>query len=364
MKVLWNRMAPRRVSGERLLAALFVFLMLFAVAGCSKNEPASTTKTTEKSQVVELKLAHFWPATHPVETELVQPWAADIEKATQGRVKVTSYPGETLAKAPDIYDGVVKGISDIGISCFSYSQGRFPVCEAFELPGITYNSSAGASKVAWEGIKELNPKEVQDTHLLMVITTGPGDLYTKTPVKSLADLKGMEIRATGMSAKTLTALGATPVGMPQSEAWEALSKGMVKGNLGPDETLKGWKQAEVTKYITKTPFLYNTLFFVTMNNDKWNSISAEDQKAIEKVNEKYFNDVAAGLWDKQNEAAFKWATTDMKMQVINLPAGESQKWITMVEPVQKEFVANLDKQGLKGQETLDKVKALAAKYSK
>ncbi len=80
------------------------------------------------------------------------------------------------------------------------------------MPGITYNNSKVASKVAWEGIKELNPKEVQDTKLLMVITTGPGDLFTKAPVRNLEDLKGMEIRATGLSAHTLTALGANPGG--------------------------------------------------------------------------------------------------------------------------------------------------------
>ena len=62
-------------------------------------------------------------------------------------------------------------------------QRAFPVCEVFELPGITYNSSKAASKVAWEGIKEINPKEVQDTKLLMVLTTGPGDLYTKFPLE-------------------------------------------------------------------------------------------------------------------------------------------------------------------------------------
>ena len=55
--------------------------------------------------------------------------------------------------------------------------------------------------VAWEGIKELNPEEVQDTKLLMVIAPGPGDLFTTTPVRNLEDLQGLEIRATGLSAK-------------------------------------------------------------------------------------------------------------------------------------------------------------------
>ncbi len=360
MKFVRGSRKCSRSRGTKL-AAMFMVLMLLAITGCSERGANSGIRS-QASETIELKLAHFWPATHPVELELVQPWAKEIERATQGRVKVTSYSGETLLKANDVYDGVVKGIADIGISCFSYTRGRFPVCEVFELPGITYNSSKAASKVAWEGIKEINPKEVQDTKLLMVLTTGPGDLYTKFPVRTLADLKGLEVRATGMSAKTLTSLGATPVGMPQSEAYEALSKGMVKGNLGPDEVLKGWRQAEVTQYITKTPFLYNTLFFVTMNKDKWNSLDPVDQKAIEKVNNEFFEKVAMGLWDKQNEAALEWSVNEKKMELITLTPAETQKWIDKVSPVQREFVDNLNQQGLNGQQILNRVKALAEKY--
>jgi len=348
---------------RQLIAGLLMMLMLVVVSGCSQNASTPTVSTNKEKVQIELKLAHFWPATHPAETELVQPWAQEIEKATNGQVKITSYPQETLLKAADIYGGVKDGIADIGISCFSYTRGVFPVTEVFELPGITYNNSKVASKVAWEGIKQLNPKEVQDTHLLMVITTGPGDLYTKKPVRNLEDLKGMEIRATGLSAATLKNLGATPVAMPQSDAYESLSKGVVKGNLGPIEVLQGWKQAEVTKYITKTPFLYNTLFFVTMNNDKWNSLSPEVQKAIEKVTAEYFDQVAMGLWDKQNQAAMNGAIKQNGMEIITLPQAEADKWIKLVNPVQQEFVNNMNKQGFKGQEILDQVKALADKYN-
>ncbi|MDH7479242.1 MAG: TRAP transporter substrate-binding protein, partial [Syntrophomonadaceae bacterium] len=296
-----------RFNGKKILA-LLLSLLLLTLAGCTQTQPG-------EAQTIELRLAHFFPSSHPAETQLIQPWAKAIAEATNGRVKVTSYPNQTLIQADAIYNGVVTGVADIGLSCFSYTRGRFPVLEVFELPGITYNNSKAASKVAWEGIKQLNPQEVQDTKLLMVFTTGPGDLYTRSPVRSLEDLKGMEIRATGLSAKTIAALGGTPVAMPQSEAYEALSKGVVKGNLGPVEVLQGWKQAEVTKYLTKTPFLYNTLFFITMNRDKWNSLPPDIQAAIEAVNQKFFEEVAIGLWDRQNQDAFTYAVDQKGMQV-------------------------------------------------
>lgn len=341
---------------KRIMTVLLVLSLTLIAASCTQSIGSKNTET------IKLSLAHFFPGTHPAETEFVQGWIKEVEKATGGRVIITSYPGETLLKAADIYKGVVEGVADIGLSCFSYTRGRFPVLEAFELPGIIYKNSKVASMVAWDGIKQLDPDEVKDTKLMMVIATGPGDLFTKTPVRNLNDLQGMEIRATGLSAKTIETLGGIPVGMAQSDAYEALQKGIVKGNLSPIEVLKGWNHADVTKYLTITPFLYNTLFFVTMNLNKWNSLPGDIQKAILEVNEKFQEEVGAGLWDKQNEAAFKWAVEEKGMEVIELSEEETAKWIEKVKPIQDEFEKKMKDMGI-DKDILKVVKDLSKKYN-
>ena len=312
---------------------------------------------------VSLRLAHFFPATHPAETELVQGWAEALAEASDGRISVVSYPGQTLLAAPEIYDGVVTGIADIGLSAFAYTRGRFPLLEVFELPGVTYKNSKVASQVAWDAIKALNPAETQDTKLLMVLATGPGDLFTKSPVRTLEDLRGMEIRATGLSAKTLAALGAIPVAMPQSEAYEALSRGLVKGNLSPLEVLQGWRHAEVTDYLTMTPFLYNTLFFVTMNQRAWDRLPEDLQTVVTEVSEKFFHDVAKGLWDAQNETALTYAVETTGQQVIHLTDEETARWTELVLPIQAGFLQDMAGRGLSGQEALDLVIELSEKYN-
>lgn len=346
---------------SRGILLVMLILSLVFVSGCGQSTSPSDQ---DEPKPVELKLAHFFPVTHPAETDLIQPWAQAVEDATEGRVTIISYPAQTLSQADAVYDGVISGISDLGLSCFSYTRGSFPVLEVFELPGITYANSKVASKVAWEGINQLNPQEVQDTKLLMVFATGPGDLYTKVPVRGLTDLQGLELRATGLSAKTLEVLGATPVAMAQSEAYESLAKGVVKGNLGPVEVLEGWKQAEVTEYLTMTPFLYNTLFFITMNLDQWNSLDSKDQEALEAVSEKFFEEVAMSLWDQQNESALKYAVDEKGMEVINLSPEEQDEWISLVKPIQDEYVAQMNQKGESGQEILDIVKDLSEQYNK
>lgn len=338
----------------RVTSILVLLLVPFLLTSCAGVVSANNADT------IELKLAHFFPGTHPAETDFVQGWAKAVNEATNGKVKITSYPNETLGKAADIYGNVVGGVADIGLSCFSYNIGRFPEMEAFEQPGIVYKNSKVASKVAWEGIKELNPECVQDTKLLMVIATGPGDLFTKTPVRKLEDLKGMQIRGTALGAETLSMLGVKPVGLPQSEAYEALSKGIVSGNLAPIEVLKAWKHAEVTKYLTRTPFLYNNLFYVTMNLDKWNSLPADIQKTITDVSEKFHEEVGIGLWDRQNEAALDWAVNEEKMEVFELSEDEAAKWIQAVEPMIENYIK---KNGDSARKAIDVAKRLSEKYN-
>lgn len=339
---------------KKYLALLVVVVMLFSVVSCSSGDK-------DPGQPIELSLAHFFPGTHPAESVFIQGWIEEIKDATDGRVVITSYPGETLAKADAIYNGVLEGIADIGLSCFSYTRGRFPVLEGFELPGVVYKNSKVASKVAWEGIKELDADEVKDTKLMMVIATGPGDLFTKTPVEKLEDLSGLEIRATGISARTIELLGGIPVAMAQSEAYESLSRGVVKGNLSPVEVLKGWRHAEVTDYLTLTPFLYNTLFFVTMNLDKWNSLPDDVQEAILEVNEKYADEIGNGLWDMQNEEALKWAVDEEGIQIIELSEDETARWIEKVMPIQDDFTESV--KDITDKNVMEIIHDLADKYN-
>jgi len=336
-------------------------------AGGGGNQPAGGGgggAAAPERVSINLRLAHFWPMAHVAETHWAQGWAKLVSDATDGQVTVTSYPGETLAKADEIYDAVVNGIADVGASCFAYTRGRFPLIEVFELPGIIYRTSAASSMTAWEGIQQLNPAEVQDTRLLMVISTGPGVLATKKPVRTLDDLKGMQIRATGLSAKTLELLGAIPVAMPQSDAYEALQRAVVGGNLTPSETLEGWRHAEVTEYVTMAPFLYNTLFFFTINHKVWDSIPAHLQDAIQEATDKYFAETAIGLWDMQNDSGLNYAVNDQGLELIYLDQAEQDKWMGLITPMHDDYVNNMAAKGLDGAGALALAKELAAKYDK
>src|SRR4030042_5870765 len=112
---------------------------------------------TAPGQVIKLTYSNFFPPTH-LNSILAQQWCDEIKAQTKGVVEITYYPGGTLTPAAKIYDGVVTGISDIGMSALSYTVGRFPACEAVDLPH-GYPNGWVATQIANDFYKKFKPKE-------------------------------------------------------------------------------------------------------------------------------------------------------------------------------------------------------------
>lgn len=327
-------------------------------------EATTTTAAPVDDKEYELSIAHIWPAGHAIQTRLIDPMAQEISDATNGKVKLVSYPGGTLLKGPEVYEGVVNGVADMGISVYAYNAGRFPIVEAFLLPGISWTTSKSSGAALTEGLQTLAPEEIKDTHVLMSFATGPGEMLMKVPVRTIADLKGLELGATaGPRGDGLKLLGATPVVLPMPEVYEAQSRGVIKGVIGPYEAMTGFKLADVTDYITDTPFLYVNFFFLTMNNAKFDELPAAYQEAITTITQKYYEEVALGLFDDLNKEALDAALAQKDIEMITLSDEEQATWKEKLAPVFVDYQAVLDGKGLDGAKIIATVKELSDKYN-
>jgi len=321
-----------------LICWCFLPALLLAVA-----VPSAFAKT------VELSYSIFFPATHG-HAILAAEWAKEIEKRTNGAVKINMYPGATLTPADQCYDGVVKGISDIGMSVVSYVKGRFPLSEVIDLP-LGYKSGLQATRLCNAYFAKFKPKEFDDVKIMYLHGHGPGIFNTKKPVSKLEELKGLKIRCTGTSAKVVAALGATPVAMAQTETYDAIQKGVVDGVVSPIETLKGWKFAEVVKSTTENyGSAYSLLFFVAVNKKKWNALPKDVQETIEKVNQEWIEKTGKA-WDEFDKEgrAFTLAKGN---QIIPLSKEEDERWSKTVQPVLAEYAKTATSKGLPGDEAL------------
>ena len=298
---------------------------------------------------IEFSYSIFFPAPHK-QTALATEWAKEIEKRTEGKVKITIFPGGTLTPADKCYDGVVKGISDLGMSALAYTRGKFPLTEVIDLP-LGYRSAVAATRLINRYYEKFKPEEFKEVKVMYFHAHGPGLLNTKGAVQKLEDLKGMKIRSTGLSAKVVSALGGTPVAMPMGETYDALRRGVVDGSMAPIEALEGWKWGEVVKYTTESyGAAYSTGFFVVMNQEKWNALPSNIQKIFEKVNTEWIEKTGR-MWETIDKSGREY-TLKRGNQIISLSKEEDDRWAKAVRPILDEYLKNTKEKGLTGEAAL------------
>ena len=315
--------------------------LAFGLAGPVKVD-AETTKLT---------YSNFFPPAH-IQSKLAEAWCQEVAKRTNGQVVVEYFPGQTLTKARQAYDGVVEGISDVGFSVLAYTRGRFPVIAAVDLP-LGYTSGMVATKVVNAVYDKFQPKELMDTKVMYLHAHGPGLIHTKgKAVHKMEDMKGLKFRGHGTSALVVKALGGTPVPKPMPETYQMLQKGVVNGAVYPCEANKGWKLGEVTEYCTADfSAAYTTSFFVVMNKDKWKSLSSANQKIIEQINQEWI--IKHGeAWDASDAEGIVFFLNQGN-QIIGLDKKEAERWKKAVAPIIEDYVRKTDAKGLPGREIVD-----------
>jgi len=251
-------------------------LALAAFVGAAFTAPALAQTTLTYSSWV--------PPTHHL-TVWQQNWAAELEKATNGRIKTQSLP-KAPAAAPGTFDAVRDGLMDFSYVTASYTPARHILPLMAELPGAGATAeinSVAFSRIHWKYFQQVG--EYKGVKLLAVWTHGPGQMFTKKPMKSLAEFQGQKIRTGGGIAEAVAnALGASAFVKPAPESYELLNSGVADGVFFPFESIVSFKLDKVIGQATVFPGgLYSSAFGFFMNEEKWNKLSKQDQDIIEKM---------------------------------------------------------------------------------
>jgi TRAP-type C4-dicarboxylate transport system substrate-binding protein len=315
------------------------------------------------AQTTVLKYSNWLPPGQAMRVNVVEPWIAEVEKVTQGRVKIETQP-KVVGTVPAQFDVARDGQADLVIFVNGYTPGRFDIMEVAELPFTSDNAEQYAA-VVWRFYQKQLAKygEYKGVHPLSVFVVGTGQIFNnKRPVKSMADLKGLKLRSPQAGVtQSLTLLGAVPVSKPISEMYELLSSGVLDGTVLVPESVASFKLMDSLPYATIVPgALYNTILTLGINEDKWKSIKKEDQDAIMKISGETFARAVGRTYmqgDEVTYAAYKKAGRTIETASPAMIA----EMKTALKPVEATWAEKAKKKGVAQPEKL--VEALHAELA-
>ncbi len=269
-------------------------------------------------------------------------FAKRVEELSNGEVRIKVFwPGQ-LVKTKEAFDSLKKGMIDAYSGSMLYFAGSIPEvnCEWLPFGWATPKEAADVYKNhGWlELMREATAKHgVRYVAPLAVASMG---LITKFPVNSVEDLKGRKIRAVGMEAKIISALGGASVSISGAEQYMAIKQGVVDGTDYPFYTIGKYKFYEVCNYISRPALHTPGIIELLINNESYNSLSKANQKAIDQAGwESFMRTVELNeKWDQEAYAVCK----EKNVEIIDLTPEALEGFRTKITPLWDQLAAKSD----------------------
>jgi len=311
---------------------------------------AASLHSNVSAQSVTLSFSAWVPPSHMLVRDGMMPWMQEVEKATDGRVKMRLLP-KAAANPVNHLDAVADGLADVAFISHSYTPARFPMTRIGVLP-FAGDSAEVASVALWriydKHFTKLN--EHKGVKLITIYTHGPGVFWNaKRPIRTIEDFAGLKMRVGGgIAADVANALGAIAVSKPAPESFELLSTGVVDGVMFPGESIVSFKLDKLVKFSTAFPGgLYSDSHAVIMNEAAWKKISKADQDAITRISGEAMARAVGKAWDKNAGAGFD-AFKAAGGQIIAADAGLVKAVADRTGRFEQEWVKAVNERGLNG----------------
>ncbi len=322
--------------------------------------------TQAQAQEVTLTLHQFLPAQANVPKLILDVWAQNVMDASDGRIKIDSYPSMQLGgKPPELMDQAIEGVADIVWTVVGYTPGRYPSTEVFELPFMMTNARA-VSHAYWEMFEtHMKDTEFKDVHILGTWVHGPGMIHVNKEVRLPGDLAGLKIRGGSRSINSLLEeLGAEPVGMPVPAVTEGLSKGVIDGTTIPWEVTSALKVPELVSNHTEFDgaALYTLTFVLAMNKDRYDSLPDDLKQVIDDNSGLEFS-VFAGGTQADADGPARQIAVDRGNNIITVSGEDLDAWKAAAQPIYEAWVADMESNGYDGQALIDEARELIAKHT-
>lgn len=325
--------------------------------------PLGTVNSTQAEEVINLRLAFPYPQTD-------QMWIGidymikEVEKRTNGKVKIKAYPASSLGKVFDSLELLKSQTADIAM--FPPIFDKFlRISGIYAVPTLQFQNRGVCQEVALALFKKgLLTKEYEDAGIkpMFWLGTDPVGFVFKKKITTLEELQKLKMRTPpGMTGKALEALNVSVVSLPVGEVYMALSRGVVDGMTAMAGSFVSMKLYETTKYWLDLP-MGGGAMIIAMSKKSWDKLPPDVQKIWEEVNMETMS-----YFDQELNKKFgdwrEWVKS-FGVEVYELSPKEAKRWYKMVEGVEDEWVSTAEADGFPGKQALKIAKKIIAKNEK
>lgn len=319
--------------------------------GTAPTEPPSsngadtsdvTTSSSDGSETITLRFALFQPEVSPISQANIA-FAKAVEERTNNRVKIEIYPGGSLLNAAAMFQGVIDGVADMGNSSSIYDPGAFPFTSIAELPCAVQSGWAG-SNALYDFMEKYQPAEWSGVQLLTTASTA-GSFQSVgvkgKEIRTLEDWKGVSLRS--MDSDIIKAMGATAKDLPMSDVYDAISKGVIDGQMGHFEIYKTWKLGEVVDWVAANPggVQFSAMWYNFMNIDTWERLPGDIKEVFREVGREHSPKIGLA-WDEQSAAGANFLK-ELNKTIYMVTTEESDRWDEIILGVVETRLKNLVK---------------------
>ncbi|MEQ8602819.1 MAG: C4-dicarboxylate TRAP transporter substrate-binding protein [Marivibrio sp.] len=319
-----------------------------------------------QAQTRELTFGEFGPnrGTRAAGIEWLD---SQLRERTGGELGLNIIWGGALLGAKTAAQGISDGVADMGSIVPVYAPGKLISYEAADVPQF------GDEWVGMRAVHELmNTNEAAlaewdaaNMVYLTNYTTGPTQLLSKEPIRTMSDLDGKTFRATGPFVAALESAGASTVSVGQPKVYEALSNGTVDGSTTYYYVMKAYKHYELVDYLTELNMGQVLAFGIAMNKASFESLKPEHQEIVKDLGDDFIDYMAAKMYESRQSVKAE-LQEGIEGHTVEIVEPDGQMRAELIAIAEKDALSWLDKaadKGMDGDAMLGEFRALIAKYS-
>ncbi len=339
-----------------VLVTILILVSLFIVSTSCTSDAETTTATetataTETTVAVVLRLAGAWPP-QDMPSVILNGFAERFNERAGGQYIIEHHDSGSLIALTESLDSVRLGTVELA----AWAPGIYGTVDArfTELPFIYKNAAADAAAQAeLTSMYDAFVTEKFNQKVLFNFTTGGNEIYTKKPIETMADLKGLLMTSFSPTQSIfIEALGGSPVTIPFTDTYTSVQKGVADACITVPNMAVVFGLSDVIDYMTRAYCIPGSIV-VSINLDTYNSLPKDIQDILidEALNTRQIaNEIMMNGYEE-----FTQMLRDQGVTVYDLPQAERDAWVAKLKPSNDAVLAEMGDFGIELAELAERV---------